>query len=49
MKGGGQIGLEKLRILLSARDDLARHKTLLTSRETYKHAHDILGPLCTHN
>ena len=30
MKGGSQIGLEKLRISLSARDDLARRESLLT-------------------
>ena len=30
MKGGSQIGLEKVRISLSVRDDLARRETLLT-------------------
>ena len=48
MKGGSQIGLEKLRISLSARarDDLARRETLLTPRETYRHANDTVSPLC---
>ena len=49
MKGGSQIGPEKLRISLSARDDLARRETLLTPRETYRHAHDTVSPLCTHH
>ena len=51
MKGGSQIRLEKLRISLSAhaRDDLARRETLLTPRETYRHANDTVSPLCPHN
>ena len=40
MKGGSQIGLEKLRISLSERDVLARRETLLTPRETRRRGHD---------
>ena len=48
MKGGSQIGLEKVRISLSARDDLVRREILLAPRATRRHAHDTVRPLCTH-
>ena len=37
MKGGSQIGLEKVRISLNVRDDFAKRESLLTPRETRRH------------